>query len=287
MTFLFFLFIALGIAYPLSEFFAIDNLSTTISEVPIDKIIASDNEEPKIYDYLEKVGLSKERIYTFLDKAKFKNVLGENLGSKILNKINGFEIRFPDEDQVTDFIYENLEYVKKIFFFNTSREGIHEFVHKNYDTFNGFMDDISEKMDFSGFENLKTIAKLIRKGTVYLIEIGIILCIILLIIFRCSFYKWLMWLHVVTLPVATIFVTIGTLGTRLVYAIASKLKILFLLEPFVTFFTKSMVKYGISLIVISVLSLGLHIFIKHLKKRKKKEKDEIKKIEKNLDAALE
>ncbi|MBP5694335.1 MAG: hypothetical protein J6X03_02625, partial [Bacilli bacterium] len=242
---MFFLLIGLGIAIPTSEFFTFDTLSQTISEIPIDKIIASDKEEPKIYTYLEKIGLSKEKIYTFLDKLKFKNILGENLSSKILNKINNFEIKLPDEDKVTDFIYENLEYLKRIFFFSTTREDVYSFVHKNYEFINDFLDDISDKMDFSGFENLKSIATLIRKATVYLIEIGLAICLVLLIIFRASLYKCLMWIHAVTLPVAIIFITIGTLGTNLVYAIVEKLRILFLIEPFVTYFTKSMVNYGV------------------------------------------
>jgi len=276
--------IILGIVRPISEFFTIDNLSKTISSIPIDKIISSDKEEPKIYSYLEKIGLSKEKIYTFLDKEKFKNILGDNLGSKILNKINNFEIRLPDENKVTDFIYDNLEYLKRIFLFKTTREDVYNFVHKNYEFINGFMDDISEKMDFSGFDDLKMIAKLIRKGTVYLIEIGIAICLLLLLIFRASFYKCLMWIHAVTLPVSILFITIGTLGTNLVYSIANKLKLLFLIEPFVTYFTKSMVRYGVVLIIISIVSLGLHILIKFLKKKhQKRNKEEDAK----LDAALE
>ena len=275
--------IALGIAYPISEFFTFDNLSKTISEVPIDKIISSEKEEPKIYTYLETIGLSKEKIYTFLDKEKFKSVLGENLGSKILNKIDNFEIKLPDEDKVTDFIYENLDYLKKIFFFSTSREDVKWFVHSNYEFITGFADDISDKLDFSGFESLKNIATLIRKGTVYLIEIAIAICVILLIIFRASIYKCLMWIHAATLPVAAIFITIGTLGTNLVNSIVEKMRILFLAAPFVTYFTKSMVRYGIVLLIISIVSLGLHFLMKVLKKKKKKREEQ----EKELDVVLE
>lgn len=275
--------IALGIAYPISEFFTIDTLSKTISEVPIDKIISSEKEEPKIYTYLEVIGLSKEKIYTFLDKEKFKNILGENLGSKILNKIDGFEIKLPDENQVTDFIYENLDYLKKIFFFNTSRDDVYKFVHRNYDRINSFADDISDNLDLSGFENLKKIATLIRKGTVYIIEIAIAICVILLIIFRASIHKVLMWIHAVTLPVAVIFITIGTLGTNSVNSIVEKLRILFLAAPFVTYFTRSMVRYGVVLIIISVISLGLHILMKVSKKKKKKREEQ----EKKLDTVLE
>lgn len=270
--------IALGIAIPVSNFFTIDNLSNTISEVPIDKIIKSED-EPRIYTYLSRIGLSKERIYTFLDKIGFKKILGENLGSKILNKINNFQIRLPDENQVTDFIYNNLQYLKKIFFFEVSRESIYKVVHKNYQFITDLIDSISEKLDLSGFENLKIIGNLIRKGAVYIIGIGIAICVVLIVIFRASIYKWLMWMHAVTLPVSAIFLIVGTLGNKLIYNIVTKLKFLFLVEPFATYFTKSMVRYGIILLIISVSSLILHTIIKFIvKKRKKEEKETDKKL---------
>lgn len=275
--------IALGIAIPVSNFFTIDNLSNTISEVPIDKIIKSED-EPRIYTYLSRIGLSKERIYTFLDKIGFKKILGENLGSKILNKINNFQIRLPDENQVTDFIYNNLQYLKKIFFFEVSRESIYKVVHKNYQFITDLIDSISEKLDLSGFENLKIIGNLIRKGAVYIIGIGIAICIVLIVIFRASIYKWLMWMHAVTLPVSAIFLIVGTLGNKLIYNIVTKLKFLFLVEPFATYFTKSMVRYGIILLIISVSSLILHTIIKFIVKKRKKEEKE---IDKKLKEAFE
>ena len=282
-TFLFFLLIFLGIAYPISEFFTFETLSNTISEVPIDKII--DNEkEPKIYTYLSKVGLSKEKIYTFLDKVGFKKALGENIGSKILNKINNFEIKLPDENKVTDFIYNNLEYLKKIFVFETSRDSIYKIVHKNYEFITSLFDSVSDKLDLSGFEDIKGIAKLIRKGAVYLIEIGIALCAILILIFRASIYKWLMWIHAATLPVSILFITLGNFGEKLICSIVEKLKFLFLVEPFATYFTKSMINYGVILLVISILSLVLHFVIKIIKKKRQKEEKE---IDKKLEIALE
>ena len=273
-TFLFFLLIGLGIAIPTSNFFTIDNLTGTISKVPIDKIFKSDNEEPKIYTYLSRIGLSKDTIYTFLDKTKFKDILGENLGSKILNKINGFEIKIPDENKVTDFIYENLEYVKKIFFFETTREDVYKVVHKNYDFVSNLINDVSDKIDLTGFDNLKYIAKFIRKGTVYLLEIGIAICVLLIIIFRASIYKWLMWIHIPTMMVSIIFFALGFLGNNLLEYIVSKLKIMFLLDPFVKFFTKSFINYALILFGISMLSLILHFLIKHLKNKRKKEEKE-------------
>ncbi len=242
-----------------------------------------ENGEPKIYTYLSKVGLSKEKIYTFLDKVQFKNILGENLGSKILNKIDGFEIKLPSEDEITDFIYNNLEYVKKIFFFSTTREDIYKIVHKNYEFINDLVNNFSDSIDLSGFENLKTVANLFRKGAVYILEAAIAICIILIIIFRASLYKWLMWISVVTLPVSLLFIIIGSFATNLVQSIAEKLKFLFLVEPFVAYFTKSMVKYGIILLIISVSSFIIHTIIKILlKKKKKKEKEEDQKLEEAL-----
>ena len=261
-------------------------MSQTISEIPIDKIVNNENGEPKIYTYLSKIGLSKERIYTFLDKIGFKKILGENLGSKILNKINNFKIKLPDENQVTDFIYNNLEYLKRIFFFDVSRESVYEVVHRNYEFINGLIDSISEKLDLSGFENLKVIGTIIRKGVVYLIEIGIAICVILIIIFRASIYKWLMWIHAATLPVAIIFITVGTLFNKLIYAIIEKLKILFLVEPFATYFTKYMIRYGIVLLIISISCLILHTIIKFFINKKNKKKKETKENEKKLEEAL-
>ena len=280
---MFFLLIALGIAIPTSNFFTIDNLTKTISEIPIDKIINNDSEEPKIYTYLSKAGLSKERIYTFLDKNGFKNILGENLGSKVLNKINSFEIKTPSEDQITDFIYENLEYVKRIFLFSTTRDDVYEIVHKNYSFIEDLIEDVSDKIDLSGFENLKLIAKLFRKASVYIIEIAIVICILFLVIFRASLYKWLMWVYAATMPVAILFITIGALGNNLIYNIVTKLKFLFLVEPFVEFFTNSMIKYGVILLIISILSLLSHFIIKKIKNNKKKEDKE---IDKKLELAL-
>ncbi len=278
---MFFLLIALGIVYPASEFFTIDNLSNTISEVPIDQIINNENGEPEIYTYLAKLGLSKENIYTFLDKISFKKILGENLGSKILNKINNFKIRLPDENQITDFIYNNIQFLRKIFFFEVSRDSVYQVVHKNYDFIRGLLDSISDKLDFSGFEGLKKISKFVRKGAVYLIEAGIAICVFLIVIFRASIYKWLMWVHAVTLLVGAIFLTLGSIGSKLIYAIIEKLKILFLFEPFATYFTKSMIKYGIILLIISVVSLILHTIIKlAITKRKKEEKEMNKKLKK-------
>ncbi len=279
MTILFFLLIALGIAYPASEFFTIDNLSNTISEVPIDKIVNTENGEPRIYTYLSKLGLSKEKIYTFLDKIGFKKILGENLGSKILNKINNFKIRIPDENQITDFIYNNLEFLRKIFFFDVSKEAVYKVVHNNYDFIRDLVDSISEKLDFSGFEGLKKISKFVRKAAVYAIEIGIAICIVLIIIFRASIYKWLMWVHAVTLAVGGIYLAIGSFGQKLIYAIIERLRILFLVEPFSTYFTKSMIKYGIILLIISGFSLLLHTIIKIIVKKKEKAK---KKADKKL-----
>jgi large-conductance mechanosensitive channel len=280
---LFFLLIALGIAIPASEFFTFDNLSNTISEVPIDQIMNNENGEPKIYTYLAKIGLTKERIYTFLDKLGFKKILGENLGSKILNKINNFKIKLPDENQVTDFIYHNLDFLRKIFFFDISRESVYKVVHKNYEFIRGLIDSISEKLDFSGFEGLKTISTLIRKGAVYIIEIAIAVCVIIIIVSRASTYKWLMWIHAVTLLVGGMFTILGTLGNKLIYAIIEKLKFLFLVEPFATYFTKSMVRYGIILLVISLSALILHTIIKFVVKKRKKSKEEKKETDKKKE----
>lgn len=239
-----------------------------------------ENGEPKIYTYLSSIGLSKERIYTFLDKISFKKILGENIGSRILNKISNFEIRLPNENQVTDFIYNNLQFLKKIFFFEVSRDSIYKVVHKNYEFITSLINSISDKLDFSGFDNLKTVAKLLRKGSVYIIEIAIIICVLIIIVSRASTYKWLMWIHAVTLPVGGLYLLLGTLGNKLIYAIIEKLKILFLVEPFATYFTKYMVKYGIMLLIISFVSLILHMVIKHIVKKKKEEEKE---MDKKLD----
>ena len=245
--------------------------------------MSSESEEPKIYTYLSKIGLSKEKIYTFLDKAGFKDIIGENLGSTILNKINDFEIKIPTEDEITDFIYDNLEYVKRIFVFQTSREDVYNVVHRNYEFISNLVTNVSNNLDLSGFESLKTVATLIRKGMVYLIEIGIAICVILLIVFRASLYKWFMWIHAVTLPVGLLFLAIGTLGNKLIFSIVTRLKFLFLVEPFVSYFTNSMVRYGIILLIISGLSLLIHTVIKIIKKKRKKEDKE---TEKKLEEAL-
>ena len=89
-----------------------------------------------------------------------------------------------------------------------------------------------------------------------------------------------MWIHAVTLSVGGLYLLLGTLGNKLIYAIIEKLKILFLVEPFATYFTKYMVKYGIMLLIISFISLILHMVIKHIVKKKKEEEKE---MDKKLD----
>ena len=170
--------------------------------------------------------------------------------------------------------------LKKIFFFEVSRDSIYKVVHKNYEFITSLINSISDKLDFSGFDNLKTVAKLLRKGSVYIIEIAIIICVLIIIVSRASTYKWLMCIHAVTLPVGGLYLLLGTLGNKLIYAIIEKLKILFLVEPFATYFTKYMVKYGIMLLIISFISLILHMVIKHIVKKKKEEEKE---MDKKLD----
>ena len=268
LTLLIFLLIILGLATTFHDFFDFNNLKENVSSVPIDKVLG--NNETKIYDYLNKIGLSKEKIYTFLDKNGFKNILSENLSSKMLNKVENFEIKLPNEDQVTDFIYDNLEYVKKIFIFETSRDDIKRIVHKNYEFIDNLVEDVSDKVDLSGLENLKVIPKLIKNGTVKIIIIGIAISVIIIIICRASLYKWLMWIHVATLVVGILFSLIGVFGNKLFVFLAEKLKIMFLVDPFVNFFNKRFVKYGIILLIISLITFVLHYLIKKIVKKSNK-----------------
>ena len=131
------------------------------------------------------------------------------------------------------------------------------------------LEDISDKVDLSGLENLKMLPKLIKNGTVQIIILGIVISIIFIIIFRASLYKWLMWIHVSTLIVGSIFSLIGIFGNKLFIFLAEKLKIMFLVDPFVNFFNKRFIKYGIILLVISLITFVLHYLIKRLKKSNK------------------
>ena len=84
-----------------------------------------------------------------------------------------------------------------------------------------------------------------------------------------------MWISAVTLPVSVLFLTIGSFGNKLIYNLVSKLKILFLVEPFASYFTNSMIKYGLTLLIISIVSFLLHFLIKRFKNRNKKEQKEV------------
>ncbi|MBQ4634001.1 MAG: hypothetical protein IJB71_01485 [Bacilli bacterium] len=99
----------------------------------------------------------------------------------------------------------------------------------------------------------------------------IIFCILLLMLFRKSLYKWLLWFYIVTMTVSLIFISLSLLSKTLISLILKEEVTGYaaLINPFIDNIAKSLLIYSIVLFALSIIAFVLHYILKKKKSGKK------------------
>ena len=99
----------------------------------------------------------------------------------------------------------------------------------------------------------------------------IIFCILLLMLFRKSLYKWLLWFYIVTMTVSLIFISLSLLSKTLISLILKEEVTGYaaLINPFIDNIAKNLLIYSIVLFALSIIAFVLHYILKKKKSAKK------------------
>lgn len=99
----------------------------------------------------------------------------------------------------------------------------------------------------------------------------IIFCILLLMLFRKSLYKWLLWFYIVTMTVSLIFISLSLLSKILISLMLKEEVTGYaaLINPFIDNIAKNLLIYSIVLFALSIIAFVLHYILKKKKSGKK------------------
>ncbi len=115
-------------------------------------------------------------------------------------------------------------------------------------------------------EASEIVSILSSKNTNLILIACIVGCIILLLLFRWSFRKWLKWFYIPTLFVALLFVSLGLFGKSIIETILSDVQDYGqILLPFVKSLTTNFMIYGIVLLALGIVAVIVDIIIKKKK----------------------
>ena len=90
-------------------------------------------------------------------------------------------------------------------------------------------------------------------------------------IFRRSFYKWLLWFYVPTMTVALTFLFISSFANKIILSILTEniREYKGLISPFLSNLSDSLLIYGIVLFILSIIAFIIHLFLKKQKAESK------------------
>ena len=274
---LFVLLIVLGANIAAKNFLKMSSFSNIVQKMDFQVIFVDENNKEtqtgkRIYDYFSNMGISRKEVNTIIKNEKFKNLFGNYFGSILLKKIQkDTEIVYPTKEELYDFVNDNYTFFENVLKVEENdKNGIKTIIYREYDYVHHELEKISKEIIEESIDNeyLNFLLKPIL--TISLIG-GIVVCIILLMIFRRSFYKWLLWFYVPTMTVALTFLSISFFANKIILSILTEniREYKGLISPFLRNLSDSLLAYGIVLFILSIIAFIIHLFLKKQKAESK------------------
>jgi len=272
---LFFIQILLGVKLPTTRTMEVENLSVIMEEIDIERIFRDENgkEKPmgtRIYHYFDDIGLGREDVDKVVKDKSFKKIIGSYLGTMFMHGIDGTEVIYPTKPELVNFIHKNYNSFQHVTDFpeDYDQEEIERIVSENYSNVKYELDELSKDIKFDEFKEIETVQKILSTKTILLVG-GIILCIVLLIVFRHSFYKWLKWVSYPTIISGVIFILAGIIVDKVIASRLNYGQYQFILELIVKNIAKNVAIYGALSLAIGIIFIIIHSVIKKNVKPKK------------------
>ena len=268
----------LGVERPINKTMKVENLSIIMEDIDIERIFRDENgketaQGTRIYHYFDDIGLPRDDVDEVVKDKTFKKIIGNYLGSMFVSGVTGTEVVYPTKSEIVSFIHKNYSRFKKVTDFpeEYDQEEITRIVNENYKNVKYELDELSKDIKWDKIKNVDLIKTIMTTKTILIIG-GLILCIVLLIIFRKSFYIWLKWVSVPTILNGIILFVGGLVGKGIIKALADFTKYDTVLNPIVDTILKNMRIFGIVEIVVGIIALVAYVIIDKAKKPVQKEK---------------
>lgn len=253
--------IALGLNLSLKKFLKTDKISEIIEKVEFERLFTDDDDkvvelDKDVYNIIDE----KTAIKLFKNK-ELKKMYSDYLASSFISKIDEkTSVIYPTSKQLADFATNNYELVKDLSLFeDVDQKTIGKYIEENYDNIKVELEKSTDDVETFDFDT-KYFDYVIGDKTTYIILGLILFCIILLIIFRMSLYKWFLWFYISTMTVSLQYLVIGlftnTFITYIMGASAKDYKAF--LSPFIKGFTNLLLIYGIVLFFVGIISFIVH-----------------------------
>ncbi len=230
--------------------------------------------EGKIEEYLIQVGFNKEEAKEIVNDDQFKEIVTNYLESVVMNKIKDSDIRYPTKDEVKEFVSKNFSTLKKVKAIEEkyTEENIDEFVDENYDEIKIKLEEVEKKVNIpsnKGFEEFKNVINL----NPYMLGLYLFVIVVLIVILRMSYYKWLVWVSIPTLLNGIIYSSLGLFGMKIITSLVNIEQYQEIIDPIAKKMSTLMIRYGIMLTILTIVMIVSYFVIKNnLKVKKKKHK---------------
>ena len=274
----------LGIKVPIKKTMEVDNLSEIMEKIDIERIFRDEKGNEKamgtrIYHYFDDIGLSREEVDKVVKDKRFKRIIGNYLGTMFMHKLDKTEVIYPSKAELVDFIHKNYNSFKYVTDFpeDYDQKEIERIVSDNYGNVKYELDELSKDIKFDEIKGFDTVEQIFSIKTIYIIG-GIILCVILLVVLRHSFYRWLKWVSVPTFISGAIFIIAGLLCNTLILSRINYGEYSVLVEPVVNSVFNNIIIYGVISIGVGIVMAIIYYVINKIVSKKPKvvEKKEIK-----------
>ena len=266
----------LGVKLPTKKTMEIENLSSIMEEIDIERIFRDEkgNEKPagtRIYHYFSDIGLPREDVDEVVKDKSFKKIIGNYLATMFMNGIDGTEVIYPRKSELVSFIHRNYNAFQKVTEFpkDYKQEKIEEIVNDNYGNVKYELEELAKDINFNDIKEVEIVTKILSTSTILLIG-GVILCIVLLVIFRHSFYKWLKWASIPTIISGLICLGVGLIGKSLIIPRVNLGKYEFFLKLIAENIIKNVAIYGALLLGLGLVLIIIHAVIKKTVSKKVK-----------------
>ncbi len=226
--------------------------------------------ENKIKEYLVDAGLSEDEALEIVRDEEIKKIVNNYLESVILNKVKDSKIEYPSKEEVRKIIKKNYPILKKIKMIEEKypEDKIDEFVDDTYEEMKGTLEEVEDSVNTSEIKELVYFKKFININPLLFI-LGIIVIIGLIMLFRMSFYKWLVWASIPTLLNGILYSSLGLFGMRIVTSIVNLEDYTDILDPVAKKMSTLMIRYGIVSIIITIIMIVTYSIVKNKLKVKK------------------
>lgn len=220
--------------------------------------------EGKIKDYLTDAGFTNDEAKEIVQDEEFKKIVNNYLESVVLNEIKDSEIKYPTKEEIKKFIKKNYNKFSKVKVIQEKyhKDNIEKFVEENYDDFKEKLDEATEKVKIPEVKEIEYLKKIININP-FLIVGFLLITIILMIVSRMSFYKWLMWSSIPTLLNGVLFSAFGLFGMNLIESLVNLDKYADILDPIAKKMSTMMIRYGIILSIITIIMIVAYSVIKN------------------------